>query len=60
MLEANPPVKWRDRVQEYVRKKVERSLKNFEQARSEYLDRECWKLFCRGHPLVGAPRSRHE
>ncbi len=52
------PVKWRDRVQLYVRERGERSFRNFEEARRECLDRESWKLFCRGHPLVGAPRSR--
>ncbi len=56
---GRPPVKWRDRVREYVRERGERSLRNFEQARRERLDRESWKLFCRGYPLVGAPRSRH-
>ncbi len=44
ILEDDPPVKWRNRVQEYVRKRGERSLRNFKQARREYLDRECWKL----------------
>ncbi len=38
----------------------ERSLRNLEQARGECQDRERWKLFCRGHPLVGAPRSRRQ
>ncbi len=55
---GRPPVKWRDRVQEYVRERGERSLRNLEQARGECQDRERWKLFCHGHPLVGAPRSR--
>ncbi len=54
------PVKWRDRVQEYVRERGEGSLRNLEQARREYQDRERWKLFCHGHPLVGAPRSRRQ
>ncbi len=40
------------------RERGERSLRNLEQARGECQDRERWKLFCRGHPLVGAPRSR--
>ncbi len=57
-VRGQPPVKWRDRVQEYVRERGERSLGNSEQARRECLDRERWKLFCRGHPLVGAPWSR--
>ncbi len=49
-------MKWRDRVQEYVRERGEGSLRNLEQARRECQDREKWKLFCRGHPLVGAPK----
>ncbi len=56
-VRGRPPVKW-DRVQEYVRERGEGSLRNLEQARREYQDRERWPLFCRGHPLVGAPRSR--
>ncbi len=31
----------------------EGSLRNLEQARRECQDKERWKLFCRGHPLVG-------
>ncbi len=50
----------RDRVQEYVRERGEGSLRNLERARRECQDREGWKLFCRGHPLVGAPRSRRQ
>lgn len=57
-IRGRPPVKWRDRVQEYVRERGERSLRNLEQSRRECQDRERWKLFCHGHPLVGAPRSR--
>ncbi len=37
---GRPPVKWRDRVQEYVGERGERSLRNFEQARKECLDRD--------------------
>ncbi len=48
-------MKWRDRMQEYVRERSEGSLRNLEQARRECQDRERWKLFCCGHPLVGAP-----
>ncbi len=55
-VRGQPPVKWRDRVQEYVREKGEGSLRNLQQARRECQDRERWQLFCRGHPLVGAPR----
>ncbi len=57
---GQPLVKWRDRVQEYVRERGEGSLRKLEQARRERQDRERWKLFCHGHPLVGAPRSRRQ
>ncbi len=59
-VREQPSVKWRDRVQEYVRERGEGSLRNSEQARRECQDRERWKLYCRGHPLVGAPRSRRQ
>ncbi len=59
-VRGRPPVKWRDRVQEYVRERGERSLRNIEQARRECQDRERWKLFCCGYPMVGAPRNRHQ
>ncbi len=55
---GRPPVKWRDRVQEYIRERGERYLRNFEQARRECLDRESWNLFCRVRLQVGARRSR--
>ncbi len=59
-VRGRPPVKWRDRVQEYVRDRGEGSLRNLEQARRECQDRERWKRFSHGHPLVGASRSRHQ
>ncbi len=49
-------MKWRDRVQEYVREKGEETLSR---QGGECQDRERWKLFCRGHPMVEAPRSRY-
>ncbi len=55
---GRPPVKGRERVQGYVRERGGGSLRNLEQARRECQDREIWKIFCRGHPLVGVPRSR--
>ncbi len=39
-IRERPPVKWRDRVQEYVRGRGERSLRNLEQARGDCQDRE--------------------
>ncbi len=40
---GRPPVKWRDRVQEYVRERGGGSLRKLEQARRECQDRERWK-----------------
>ncbi len=39
-VRGRPPVKWRDRVQEYVRERGGGSLRNLEQARRECQDRE--------------------
>ncbi len=39
-VRGRPPVKWRDRVQEYVRERGEGSLRKLEQARRECQDRE--------------------
>ncbi len=55
-IRGQPPAKWRDRVQEYVREKCEGSLRNLEQARGECLDRERWKLFCVIIPRAGVLR----
>ncbi len=58
---GQPPVKWWDRVLEHVRGRGEGFLRNLEQARRECHDREKWKLFCCGHPLVGtSSRRRNE
>ncbi len=42
-VRGRPPVKWRDRVQEYVRERGEGSSRNLEQARRVCQDRERWK-----------------
>ncbi len=39
-VRGRPPVKWRNRVQEYVRERGEASLRNLEQARRECQDRD--------------------
>ncbi len=39
-VRGRPPVKWRDRVQEYVSERGEGFLGNLEQARRECQDRE--------------------
>ncbi len=58
-VRGRPPVKWRDGLQEYVRERGGASLRNLEQVRW-CPDRERWRIFCCGHPLVGAPRSRRQ
>ncbi len=55
-VRGRPPVKWRDRVQEYVTERGEGSSRSFEQARRECLDKD--GKYCLGHPLVGALRGR--
>ncbi len=56
---GRPTVKWRDRVQECVRERGERSLRNFEQARRECLDREReMEFFCCGHLINRQEREK--
>ncbi len=42
-VRLRPPVKWRDRVQEYVTERGEGTLRNLEQAKRVCQDRERWK-----------------
>ncbi len=54
-----PPERWRDKVKEYMCERgATRVGGGLDQAKREYLDRERWRLFCCGYPLVG--RSRRE
>ena len=46
-----PPVKWEDRLLEYLRERGYRRLRVIEDARIECMDRSKWRLFCFGHPL---------
>ncbi len=55
---GRPPVRWRDRVKEYMCERGAIRRGGLDQARRECLDRERWRLFCRGHPLGG--RSQRE
>ncbi len=50
---VRPPVRWRERVKEYM---CERGATRLDQARRECLDKERWTLFCHGHPLERHPR----
>ncbi len=43
-VRGRPPVKRRDRMQEYIRERGEESLRNLEQARRECQDRESFHL----------------
>ena len=59
-VRGRPPVKWQDRVQEYVRERGVNGMRGLEQARKECKDRNRWRLFCRGHPLEGVPTNRRQ
>ncbi len=50
---GRPLVKWGDTVLEYVRERGERRMRVFQHASRECSDRNKWRLFCRGHPLIG-------
>ena len=54
-VRGRPPVKWEDRVSEYVNERGEGRIRGLENAREECKNRENWRLFCRGHPLRGVP-----
>ena len=55
---GRPHGRWKDRVKEYMCERGATIGGGLEQARRECLDRERWRLFCRGQPLEG--RSRRE
>ena len=55
---GRPLGRWRDRVKEYMCERGDSRGGGLERARRDCLDRERWRLFCRGHPLGG--RSRRE
>ncbi len=50
---GRPHGRWKDRVEEYLGETAINVRGVFEQARRECLDRERWRLFCRGHPKKG-------
>jgi len=57
-VRGRPPIKWEDRLLEYLRGREDRRLRGIESARIECVDNNKWRLFCRGHPLEGVPRNR--
>ncbi len=53
---GRPPVRWRDRVKEYMCEKGATGGGRLDQTRRECLDRERWRIFCHGpHPLGDVP-----
>ena len=53
---GRPPVKWMNRVEEYMSERREGGRGRFHHERRECLNRENWRRFCRGHPLMGSSR----
>ncbi len=47
---GRPLGRWEDKVKEYVSERGVRE-NGFEWARRECMDRERWRVVCRGHPL---------
>ena len=43
-VRGRPPVKWEDRLLEYVREREDRRLRGIEGARIECMDRSKWRL----------------
>ena len=52
-VRGRPPVKWINRVDEYLRG---RGIRGLERGREMCRDRDQWREFCRGHPLGGSSR----
>ncbi len=50
---GRPPVRWRDRVKEYMCERGATRGGGLNQAKRECMDRERWRFFCCGHPLRG-------
>ncbi len=50
---GRPLGRWRDRVKEYMCERCATRVEGLDQVRRECLDRERWRLFCRGHTLGG-------
>jgi len=59
-VRGRPPVKWEDRVLEYVREREDARVRGLEDVRMRCMDRCKWRLFCRGHPPEGVPRNRRQ
>ena len=53
-VRGRPPVKWINRVEEYLRG---RGIGRIDRGRVMCRDRAQWRKFCRGHPLGGSSRG---
>ena len=54
---GRPLGRWRDKVKEYMCERGDSRGGGLDRARRDCLDRERWRLFCRGHPLENVPRG---
>ncbi len=54
---GRPPVRWRDRVKEYMYERGATRGGGLDQGRRECLDRERWRLFCVVIPLGDVPEG---
>ncbi len=52
---GRPHGRWRGRVKEYMCERGVTRRGGLDQAKRECLDRERWRLFCRGDPLGDVP-----
>ena len=55
-VRGRPPVRWENRVEEYMRERNQGRMQGLGYARHACMDRSNWRLFCRGHPLGGSSR----
>ncbi len=58
---GRPPVRWRDRVKEYIRERGATRGGGLDQAKRECMDRKRWRLFCLWPPWGTFPEgARHQ
>jgi len=55
-VRGRPPVKWENRVEEYMRERNRGRMQGLGYARNACQNRNNWRHFCRGHPLGGSSR----
>ena len=55
-VRGRPPVRWINRVEDYVRERNQGRMQVLGNVRQACLDRSSWRNYCRGHPLGGSSR----